>query len=46
MENMNGRYERRNPFLVPEGYFDTLEDKIMKRVADLNKSASGKLMEI
>ena len=44
MENMNGRYERRNPFSVPEGYFDTLEDKIMERVAELNKSASGKLM--
>lgn len=30
MENMNEKYREKNPFTVPDGYFDGLTERIMK----------------
>lgn len=32
MENMEDRYKKKNPFTVPERYFDELPDRIIARV--------------
>lgn len=32
MENFNGRYKRKNPFSVPEDYFDQLDKRIEQRI--------------
>ncbi len=38
----NSKYSRENPFDVPEGYFDTMEDRIEERIrAEENEGAPG-----
>jgi hypothetical protein len=32
MQEMNDRYEQKNPFTVPAGYFDSLEDRLARKV--------------
>lgn len=32
MDDLNDKYKKKNPFAVPEGYFDALESQIMDRV--------------
>ncbi|MDR1755738.1 MAG: hypothetical protein LBR65_02105 [Culturomica sp.] len=32
MENFEDKYEKKNPFTVPEGYFDRLTEEVMERV--------------
>lgn len=32
IDDLNGKYRKKNPFTVPEGYFDTLEDQIINRI--------------
>lgn len=32
MENFDDRYRKKNPFSVPEGYFDQLDKRIGKRI--------------
>lgn len=32
MENFDDKYKKKNPFTVPEGYFDRLPEQVMKRV--------------
>ncbi|MCM1031233.1 MAG: hypothetical protein NC410_07345 [Oscillibacter sp.] len=32
MENFDDRYKRKNPFSVPEGYFDRLDNRIEQRI--------------
>ncbi len=32
MENFENKYEKKNPFTVPEGYFDRLPEEVMGRV--------------
>lgn len=32
MENFDDRYKRKNPFSVPEGYFDRLDNRIEQRL--------------
>ncbi|WP_059026469.1 hypothetical protein [Gabonibacter massiliensis] len=34
MDDLNDKYKKKNPFAVPEGYFDTLESRIMDRVEE------------
>lgn len=32
MENFDNKYKKKNPFSVPEGYFEQLTDEVMERV--------------
>lgn len=34
MRNQEEEYNRRNPFTVPDGYFETLNERIMSRVKE------------
>lgn len=38
MENFDGKYERKNPFSVPDHYFDRLTDEVMERVKEEKKA--------
>lgn len=37
MENFEDRYKKKSPFIVPDGYFDTLTDRITDRVDEEEK---------
>lgn len=32
IDDLSNKYRKKNPFTVPEGYFDTLEDQIINRI--------------
>ena len=32
MDDFQDKYKRKNPFTVPEGYFDTMEEQVMERI--------------
>lgn len=34
MDNLDEKYKSKNPFTVPDGYFDALEDRVMSRVKE------------
>ncbi|MDL2231696.1 hypothetical protein LJB85_03050 [Porphyromonadaceae bacterium OttesenSCG-928-L07] len=34
MEKWDNKYEGKNPFTVPEGYFEDLEDKVVERLKE------------
>lgn len=34
MDNFDDKYKKKNPFSVPEGYFDGLTDRVMKRLEE------------
>ncbi len=34
MDNLDEKYKSKNPFKVPDGYFDALEDRVMSRVKE------------
>lgn len=34
MENFDDKYEKKNPFAVPDGYFDDLTERVMRRVEE------------
>jgi hypothetical protein len=38
MNEMIDKYEQKNPFSTPEGYFDSLEDRVMSRVRKIERS--------
>lgn len=42
MDNLNEKYRSKNPFAVPDGYFESLGDRVMERVkeAGIPKRAS------
>lgn len=33
MDNSENKYEKKNPFSVPDGYFDHLEEQVMSRIS-------------
>ena len=37
MDNFNKKYEKKNPFSVPDGYFEQLEDRLMEQVGKREK---------
>lgn len=37
MENFDDKYKKKNPFSVPDGYFDHLTDQVMERVKEEKK---------
>ena len=34
MDNLDEKYKSKNPFSVPDRYFDTLGDRVMDRIKD------------
>lgn len=46
MENFEGRYEKKNPFSVPEGYFDRLDKRIEKRIEAENRPQKVRLVTL
>lgn len=37
MDNLDEKYKSKNPFTVPDGYFDTLEDRVVSRVQETSR---------
>lgn len=37
MDNLDEKYKSKNPFTIPEGYFESLGDRVMERVKEENK---------
>lgn len=37
MDNLDEKYRSKNPFSVPDGYFDSLEERVMERVKESGK---------
>ena len=37
MENFDDKYKKKNPFSVPDGYFDHLTDQVIERVKEEKK---------
>lgn len=46
MENFDDKYKKKNPFTVPEGYFDGLTDQVVKRMEDQKRSEKTKVFRI
>lgn len=46
MEEFNDKYKKKNPFSVPDGYFDTLNDKITERIKTGEKQPKVSLMQM
>lgn len=46
MENMNDTYKKRNPFTTPEGYFEDLTERVMKRVEQEKKARKRKTIPL
>lgn len=42
MENFDDKYKKKNPFTVPDGYFDNLTERLMKRVGEEEKAKKKK----
>lgn len=38
MENFDDKYKKKNPFTVPDHYFDGLTERVMKRVGEEEKA--------
>lgn len=37
MDNLDEKYKSKNPFTIPEGYFESLGDRVMERVKEEDK---------
>lgn len=46
MENFDDKYKKKNPFTVPEGYFDGLTDQVVKRLEDQKRSKKTKVFRM
>lgn len=46
MDNFDDKYKKKNPFAVPDGYFDGLTDQIMNRVEKQKESRKPKFVQI
>ena len=46
MDNFNEKYERKNPFTVPDGYFEGLTDRIADRVNEEQKPKKTRFIQI
>lgn len=46
MDNFNDKYKTKNPFAVPDGYFDGLTDRIMDQVKEEKKPHKVRGMRI
>lgn len=46
MENFNKKYKQKNPFTLPEGYFDNLTERVMERIEEKEQPKVGKLRQL
>lgn len=46
MENFDDKYKKKNPFTVPDEYFNGLEDRIMQRIEKQPHRPKTKFMQI
>lgn len=46
MDNFNDKYKKKNPFTVPEGYFEGLTDQIMDKLEKKETVAKPKFIHI
>ena len=46
MENFDDKYKKKNPFSVPNGYFDTLSDRIMEQVQHEGKNPRKRFLQL
>lgn len=46
MENFDNKYKTKNPFTVPEGYFDGLTDKVMHRLDKQEKPQKPRFIQV
>ncbi len=44
MENFDDKYKKKNPFTVPDGYFDNLTERLMKRVGEEERAKKKSVM--
>lgn len=46
MDNFDVKYKKKNPFTVPEGYFDGLTDQIMQRVEKQKEPRRPRFLQV
>lgn len=46
MENFDDKYKKKNPFSVPDEYFNGLEDRIMKRLEKQPQRSKTRFMQM
>ncbi len=46
MENMNEKYREKNPFTVPDGYFDRLTERIMELTESKKEIHKSNLLQV
>ena len=46
MENMNEKYKEKNPFAVPDGYFDGLTERIMELTDNKKDVRKPRLLQV
>ena len=46
MRNQEEEYNRKNPFTVPDGYFETLDERIMSRVKEEARPSREKWLRV
>lgn len=46
MDNFDNKYKKKNPFSVPEGYFEQLEDRLMECTESSGKSKNVKFLQV
>lgn len=46
MDELNASYKGKNPFRVPEGYFDDLDNRIIARLSEEKQSEKVRLLQI
>lgn len=46
MDNLDDKYRSKNPFSVPDGYFESLEDRVMERVQEVKKPKRPNVLQM
>lgn len=46
MDNFDDKYKKKNPFTVPDGYFDGLTDQIMQRVEKQKEPRRPRFLQV
>lgn len=45
MENFDDKYKKKNPYTVPEGYFESLDERIMHQMGQQEKRSRKRLVQ-
>lgn len=46
MDNFENKYEKKNPFSVPDGYFDRLEEQVISRISEQEQPKKTSLFQL